>query len=108
MQIDADVQRIAREFGVDAALIQAVVRAEGDILKAVRCSIPSVTTREEALRVTCRSAAHALSDYVKTTTGPAFVQFWAQRWAPTGAANDPGQLNQHWPGNVTRLWFGQP
>ena len=105
MMIDSDVARIAKDFGVDAALIQAVVNAEGDILKAVRCSVPSVQTRQEALVVTCRSAAHALSDYVKRNDGPAFVQFWAARWAPQGAANDPTSLNANWPVNVAALWL---
>jgi hypothetical protein len=104
MLIDADVKRIAKDFGVDAALIQAVVRAEGDILKAVQCSIPSIETREEALVVTCRSAAHALSDYVKASSAPGFVAFWAARWAPQGASNDPGNKNANWPRNVLKLW----
>ena len=106
MTIDADVKRIAREFGVDAALIQAVVIAEGDILRAVQCSLPTIATREEALRVTCRSAAHALSDYVKANAGPAFVAFWGNRWAPVGAANDPVNLNKNWPKNVRKGWLG--
>lgn len=102
--IDPDVRRIAKRFGVDAALIQAVVTSEGNILKAVQCSIPSVMTREEAIEVTCRSAAHAMSDYIKAGSGPAFVAFWAQRWAPQGVENDPTHLNQNWPVNVTKLW----
>ena len=102
--IDPDVLRISKRFGVDAKLIQAVVTAEGNILKAVQCSLPSVTTREEAIEVTCRSAAHALSDYVKAHNAPDFVRFWARRWAPVGAANDPTDLNAHWPTNVIKLW----
>ena len=105
MTIDADVLATARYFGVDPALIQAVVQAEGNILKAVQCSLPSVKTREEALRVLCRSAVHALSDYVKTQTMPdVFVAFWGARWAPVGAKNDPHSLNRNWASNVTRLW----
>jgi len=106
--LDADVLIIAKHFGVDPHLIQAVVRAEGNILKAVQCSIPSVTTRAEALQITCRSAIHALCDWTKAGAqgGPeGFVQFWAARWAPQGAANDPQGLNAHWPTNVTRLWL---
>lgn len=102
--IDPDVRRIARRFGVDPHLIQAVVQAEGDILKAVRCSLPNTKDREEALEITCRSAAHAMSDYVKATDADGFVEFWAARWAPQGAANDPGHLNKHWPKNVKLLW----
>lgn len=104
MTIEKDVQLAAAHFGVDAALIQAVVNAEGDIVKAVRCSIPSVQTREQALDVLCRSAVHAMSDYVKAHCAAPFVDAWAQRWAPQGAANDPTRLNANWPVNVKKLW----
>lgn len=103
--IDPDVQTTAHHFGIDAALIQAVVNAEGNILKAVQCSIPTVSTRQEALEVTCRSAVHAMSDWVKTQNQPAFVAFWAHRWAPVGASNDPTSLNANWPVNVLKLWM---
>lgn len=104
MKIDDDVKRIAKRFGVDAALIQAVVKAEGNIVKAVQCSIPSVTTREEALEITCRSAAHAMSDYLKANSAAEYVAFWGARWAPRGAQNDPTDLNKNWPVNVLKLW----
>ena len=104
MTLDDDVKQISRYFGIDPALIQAVVNAEGNIVKAVQCSIPSVTTREEALRVTCRSAVHAMSDYVKGLGREPFVQFWGARWAPEGAKNDPTKLNANWTRNVYRLW----
>jgi hypothetical protein len=102
--IDPDVRRIAKRFGVDASLIQAVVRAEGNILKAVQCSLPSVKTREEALEVTCRSAAHAMSDFIKQQNAAEFVTFWGKRWAPIGAENDPKNLNANWPRNVAAGW----
>lgn len=105
MTIDPDVRRVAKHFGVDPALIQAVVKAEGNIVKAVRCSIPSVKTREEALEITCRSAVHAMSDWVKLNAAPDFVNFWAARWAPQGVENDPTNLNRFWPGNVLRIWL---
>ena len=107
MKIDADVIRVARAFGIDPALLQAVVHAEGDILRAVQCSIPSVNTREEALRVTARSAVHAMCDWIKSggeDRQDAFIAFWAARWAPVGATNDPTNLNANWVHNVDRLW----
>lgn len=104
MHIDDDVAAKAKQFGIDPALIQAVVNAEGNIVKAVQCSLPSIKTRDDALTVLCRSAAHALSDYVKANHKESFVQFWGQRWAPVGASNDPLHLNEHWPVNVNRLW----
>ena len=107
MNIDPDVKRIAAHFGIDAALIQAVVNAEGGglaIVKAVQCSIPSVTTREQAIDVTCRSAVHAMSDFVKTSQASGYVAFWGARWAPKGVANDPTGLNANWTKNVSQLW----
>ena len=104
MTIEPDVKAIATHFGLDPALIQAVVRAEGDIIRAVRCSVPSVTTREQALDVLCRSAVHAMSDFVRAHSPNDFVHAWAKRWAPEGATNDPMNLNANWPRNVIRLW----
>ncbi len=108
MIIDPDVAAAAKHSGLDPLLVQAVVRAEGNILKAVQCSIPSVTTRAEALDVLCRSCVHALSDFVKLsqTEQSNFVSFWAHRWAPEGVSNDPTNLNQNWPVNVLKFWTG--
>lgn len=105
MTIDVDVAVIAKRFGVDPLLIQAVVQAEGDIVKAVQCSIPTVTSRAQAIEILCRSAAHALNDYVRFLDPEGFVDFWAARWAPQGAANDPNALNANWPNNVKALWL---
>lgn len=106
MIIDPDVQQIAHEFGVDPELIQAVVNAEGNIVQAVHVSIPSVHDRATAIDVTCRSAAHAMSDWIKTDPDrlKAFVAFWGARWAPVGVANDPTNLNANWVSNVTKGW----
>lgn len=106
--IDDDVATAAKHFGIDPALIQAVVNAEGNILRAVQCSIPSVTTRAQAIDVTCRSAVHAMSDFVKWGFADPFVLFWAARWAPQGVANDPHHLNANWPKNVLSLWGPPP
>ena len=107
MTIQPDVLAVARRFGLDPALLQAVVNAEGDIVRAVQCSLPSVTTREEALSVTARSAVHAMCDWIKSDDDrqQAFIVFWARRWAPGGAANDPKNLNQYWQSNVIRFWL---
>lgn len=104
----------ARYFGVDADLIAAVMVAEGGttahLLKAVRCSLPNTKDDAEAVRITCRSALHALYDfYFKAGGGTPeqFVEYWARRWAPVGAANDPTSLNANWPKNVKRAWLGK-
>jgi len=105
------VRRIASRFGVDAGLIAAVEHAEGNILKAIQCSFPNVKTRDDALEITCRSAIHAMSDFIRSDAGDdnvplkkRFVEFWAHRWAPVGADNDPKGLNANWPKNVLAGW----
>jgi cephalosporin-C deacetylase-like acetyl esterase len=102
--IDQKVKTISSHFGTDPALIAAVIQAEGNILKAVQCSMPSVETVEKAIEITCRSAVHAMSDYIKQTDPDGFVEFWASRWAPQGAKNDPTGLNGNWPTNVKKAW----
>ena len=107
MKIDPDVRGVSSFFGVDPALVQAVVAAEGDIVRAVRCTYPTVQTREEALQITARSAAHAMSDWIKSggeERQDAFIAFWANRWAPRRANNDPKNLNANWASNVDKLW----
>jgi cephalosporin-C deacetylase-like acetyl esterase len=107
VSIDPDVARVAKRFGVDAALVQAVVQAEGGraaIIKAVQCSYPSITTIDQALDIVCRSACHALSAYVSAHDPEGFTAFWGAKWAPVGAQNDPTDLNRNWPLNVLRLW----
>lgn len=106
VSIDPDVRGVSQHFGVDAALIQAVVNAEGNILKAVQCSIPSVQTRDKALEVLCRSAVHAMSDYIRlqSSSRAEFIAFWGERWAPIGAGNDPRGLNANWVPNIRKLW----
>ena len=106
-QIDADVLAVARDFGLDPSLLQAVVNAEGNIVRAVQCSFPAVTTRAQALRITARSCVHAMVDWIKAgglERKQSFVAFWAARWAPAGAANDPKNLNINWARNVQQLW----
>lgn len=103
MTIDPDVRGVAKDFGISSQLLQAVVTAEGNIVRAVQCSVPSVTTRDQALRITARSIAHALSDFALATDRDGFVKFLGARWAPMGVANDPQNLNANWVPNVTRL-----
>lgn len=110
MTIHPDIERLARHYGVDAALVQAVMLAEGGtlehLLRAVQCSLPNTRTTDEAIGITCRSAAHAMSDWIKTQAlyRAMFVSYWAHRWAPVGADNDPHNLNLNWSQNVLKLW----
>lgn len=108
MIIDPEVTAAARKFGLDPHLVQAVVQAEGGlkaIVRAVQCSYPKIDKLEDALDITCRSAVHAMSDWIKLNAGPDFVAMWGERWAPDGVANDPTHLNRNWSSNVLRLWL---
>jgi hypothetical protein len=108
MTIDADVVMTAKHWGLDPRLLQAVVIAEGDILQAVRCSLPKTQTRQDALDVTARSCVHAMRDFITSYNfGPTFVEYWGHRWAPPNVANDPRGLNANWVKNVATLWLGK-
>lgn len=104
MKIDLDVAAVAAHWGLDPQLLQAVVRAEGDIIKAVRITVPSVTTRQQALEILARSATHRMWEYVKAHSAPGYVEYFASKWAPLGVANDPTNLNANWARNVLALW----
>lgn len=120
MTIDPDVALVCRRWGGQstafAKLIQAVVNAEGNILRAVQISIPTVATREQAIEITCRSAVHEMADFLvqplsnyPAATSPTmqaqFVDFWRNRWAPLNAENDPKGLNDFWSRNVLAGWM---
>ena len=104
MTIQADVAAVAKHFGEDPVLLQAIVEAEGNILRAVQCSVPSCQTREQALEITCRTLNHQRRSYVanaKLTSD--FLAYFAKVWAPRGVANDPHDLNANWLDNVRHL-----
>lgn len=105
MAIDPDVRRIAAQMGSDPTCIQAVELQEGNILRAVQCSLPTVQTREKALEVTCRSANNALWRFLaaRNLQGE-FIAEWGKKWAPLGVANDPTNLNKNWVPGVRALW----
>lgn len=110
MVIDLDVREWAKQWGLDPMLVQAVCNAEGDIVKAVACSVPSVHARGEALMILCRSLTHRLWEFAKGQAqhGEDFPAYFARMWAPIGAANDPTGLNANLAGNVRALWVGPP
>lgn len=112
MQIPVDIELECRNWGLDPALIAAVDLAEGGgerLIKAVKCSIPSVQDRAQAIKITCRTCTHAMNDYIKSNPTPGsielFILFWAKRWAPEGADNDPQGLNKNWARNVTKIYY---
>lgn len=112
MAIDPDVQEIASQFSNAPSFVrfvQAIVNAEGPgqaIVKAVQCSDGSVTTREKAIEVVCRSAVHRAFDYLHDTHPNEFAGYMGSFWAPVGVANDPKGLNRFWPNNVAKFWLG--
>ena len=101
----------AKQWGLPAALVQAVVSAEGGeqaIIKAVKCSLPGVDDLYTALSVVCRSLTHRMWEYVSIGQGPAnaegFLAYFASKWAPLGVANDPTNLNANWPKNAIAIY----
>jgi hypothetical protein len=108
--IDLDVREWAKQWGLDPALLQALVVSEGDIVKAVQKSVPSVHVRGEALMVACRSLTHRLWEYAKGMAQPGedFPAYFCRYWAPVGVENDPTNLNRNLPINLRRLWLGPP
>lgn len=107
MTIDPVVRGVCETFASSdtfLSLVQAIVTAEGNILKAVQCSQPTVATEEEAIRVVCRSVIHRMADFVNQQSHDAFVAYMRDFWAPLNAANDPKGLNANWAVNVSKLW----
>jgi len=116
MQIPADIDAKARWWGLDPALIAAVDVAEGGgerLTQAVRCGVPTVRDRAHAIEITCRSCTHAMSDFIKRNMAKMgtdhldihdFIYYWALRWAPPDADNDPNDLNPNWPKNVIKAF----
>ena len=104
MTIDKDVALVAEFFGEDPRLVQAIVKAEGNIVRAVQCSMPTVQTRDKALEVTCRTLNHKRRDFLAAgCPGGDFLAYFASKWAPRGATNDPHDLNANWLPNVRAL-----
>lgn len=107
------IERNARKWGTDPEWIAAVQKAEGGydaIISAVACTYPELkalpkdVAYEHAIDIVARSMAHAQADFIKANDYlAAFIDFWAQRWAPVGAKNDPNNLNNNWPLNVKKF-----
>ena len=59
-------------------------------------------TKSEGISAYDMAAAKATCEVFTALSGIAM----AARWAPVGTENDPTNLNQHWPGNVWRVYKG--
>ena len=119
------IATVSAYYGIDGALLQAIVDAEGGreaFIRAIQCSKPEVNTFEVALAVGAKTVRNALGMYpgnpfgIKFHTAPDpwtgeggsrrycyssdFVARLGSHWAPIGAANDPRNLNLNWVPNV--------
>lgn len=87
----AEGGRKGREFGV---LTPAAMEQPGD-------------TEEKTLDRQAGWAASSIlknrERYEQSDKSTDFVTFMGNRWAPRGVANDPTDLNKHWPVNVSKF-----
>ena len=112
MTIHPLIRKYARQWAGSSEsfprLVQAMYLAEGGTdktaIRAVQCSLPKVSTIDEAIQVFCRTAAHHLCDYTSHLDPDGFVEYLGAHWAPIGVQNDPRNLNAHWGPNVKKVW----
>lgn len=86
----AENGRAGREFGV---------LSEGAETYEKQARIAALSIRNNQYRYVLKTDQWPI-DSATGQLNRSFVEFMAARWAPTGAANDPDGLNQHWPKNV--------
>ena len=102
--------RTGRKFGVDPLFLVAIATHENRLgtFKAIQAkhntfglgpgrSYPSWEANIEAAAL---NLARPGGFYVRKNT----IRSIGLTWAPIGAGNDPGDLNQHWVGSVTRFY----
>lgn len=106
-----------RIAGVDARFLAAIRIAEqgGPGREFGVLSVPARTYYDQ-LAVAAQSVKNAIERYrggrVMEAASPdgrltaGFIRAFADRWAPGGALNDPGNLNAHWVKNVTAAYTG--
>lgn len=111
--IDPDILATATHWATTprfAAWIAAIQQVEGGrdaFLRAVQCSVPSVTTRPGAIEVACRTTTHQMFDFlIDHGLMAAFIDYFGTHWAPPHVANDPTQLNAHWVPNMMQIFLG--
>ena len=111
----AVILRTAAEVGVPATFLAAIRIAEnGRAGREFGVLSEAADTYEAQARVAALSIRNNQYRYVlrfkewptdaQGGLSEAFTKFMAQRWAPVGAGNDPGNLNAHWPRNVFRAY----
>lgn len=113
----AIIAETARRKGVDPVALAAIRLAEnggpGREFGVLSVSAPTYQAQAD---VTANSLKNSEARYrdarglsPKDGAGhytPEFWQFFADRWAPIDATNDPQGLNRHWFNNVTAFYQG--
>lgn len=108
------IRRMADHAGVDASFLHALRRAEngGPGREFGVLSVPAPTYEDQA-RVAAESIRRNVERFEQSgrpavdATGRytrEFIEFFSSRYAPVGAANDPGGLNRHHARNLIRLY----
>ena len=102
--------RVGRKHGVDPLFLVAIATHENRLgtFKAIQAKHntfglgPGRTYRswEANIEAAARNLARSGGFYVGKNT----IRSIGLTWAPIGAGNDPGDLNQHWVGSVTRFY----
>ena len=100
-------------YGVNAYFVAAIRVAEnGNPGREFGVLSTPAPTYADQLRITCETVAHRLTLFAGnaharigkvSVQSRAFVDWFAQIWAPGGASNDPTDLNANWASNVLML-----
>ena len=113
------IEKIAADFYVDPFFVSAIRRAEsGGPGRELGVLSESAPTYEAQVRVACATVRHHLVCYSgnpltqiqslhcqRLCYSKAFIQQFANGWAPRGANNDPTGLNKNWFENVCFAYF---
>jgi len=115
---DTIITAAALAHGLDPAFLMAIRRQEngGPGREMGVLTVPAPTF-EEQVAVACKTVRNRLAEYNvnplsmivtdapdgtrRIVYSPGFIAWFAERWAPVGAANDPGGLNRHWARGVS-------
>jgi len=78
----------------------AVNLAENDKLGKGGVRSEPVSTALGVKNIQDNSLENNLSRWIQSGSSTKFADFFARRWAPIGAKNDPDNLNENFPGNL--------
>lgn len=98
------LQRVAKKLGVsplEFSAAQAIGRQENDANFGVRSV--KVANQEQAARVLFNSLRNNVKRWEQAGKTGDFIDFMGSRWAPSGAENDPTDLNKNWAPGVKSI-----